>query len=194
MFDVPTRVIVQAPRNQNRRGGHGRCPKGLFSTVTCQKMPREAKTIEDTCHHSSVLQQWPRPLEAGPDRPPPQRQQHHSTSRLLLCKRGTCVRSSPVDRPGHCPRRQVNSSVAQHIHLLTSTREAGPDRPPPVSPPTARRRIPGLVYLGPCAQCIQWLCRLYAPQGHISRLAVCSVCWTGASCVSSLVLVMRGAS
>ena len=102
-------------------------------------MPREAKTIEDTCHHSSVLQQWPRPLEAGPDRPPPQRQQHHSTSRLLLCKRGNCVRSSPVDRPGHCPRRQVNSSVAQHIHLLTSTREAGPDRPPPVSPPTAHR-------------------------------------------------------
>ena len=94
--------------------------------------------------------------------------------------------------------RKLNQSHASFFSKMGPAPPRGrPDRPLPVAPlpvPTARRRIPGLVYLGPRAQGIQWLCRLYAPRGYLSRLAVCSVwCWTGSSCISSLVLVMRGA-
>ena len=117
-----------------------------------------------------------------------------------------------VDRGGHgrhpkglsfcmtCEKmpRKLNQSHASFFSKMGPAPPRGrPDRPLPVAPlpvPTARRRIPGLVYLGPRAQGIQWLCRLYAPRGYLSRLAVCSVwCWTGSSCISSLVLVMRGA-
>ena len=54
------------------RGGHGRHPKGLSFCMTCEKMPREAKTIEELAAslRCLILQQdgprRPAPRAAGP--------------------------------------------------------------------------------------------------------------------------------